>query len=75
MHTANVQHLSGTELRSRRLDAGISRRQLALLVGVDADVVGVWEADERPIECEAAVRQALSTTRSLRAEAREELRA
>jgi DNA-binding transcriptional regulator YiaG len=75
MFSAHVQHLSGTELRSRRLDAGISRRQLALLVGVDADVVGDWETGERPIECEAAVRQALSTARSRRAEARDELRA
>lgn len=53
-------HLTGPELRSRRLAAGLSRRQLASVVGVDAEVIGDWEADERPIECELAVRQALS---------------
>ena len=59
-----THHLTGTELRSRRLAAGLSRQQLALLVGVDSAVISDWEAEERPINCESAVRQALSTARS-----------
>jgi DNA-binding transcriptional regulator YiaG len=74
MLTAIQHHLSGTELRSRRLSAGLSRQQLASMVGVDAAVVGDWEADDRPIEYEAAVRQALASARSLRAETRDEAR-
>ena len=74
MLTAIAPHLSGTELRSRRLSAGLSRQQLASLVGVEAGDIGDWEADERPIEYEAAVRQALSHARSLRSEQRDEAR-
>jgi transcriptional regulator with XRE-family HTH domain len=62
--TLTTHHLTGTELRSRRLAAGLSRQQLGLLVGVDSGVIGDWEAEERPIDCESAVRQALSTART-----------
>ena len=58
------QHLTGTELRTRRLAAGLSRQQLALLVGVESAVISDWEAEDKPIECECAVRQALAHARS-----------
>lgn len=71
---ATLPHISGTELRSRRLAAGMSRQQLAQLVGVDAAAVGDWESGERPIECEAAVRQALRSLASRGTDSRDELR-
>ena len=74
MLSAISQHLSGTELRSRRLGAGLSRQQLASMVGVDAAVIGDWEAEDRPIEYESAVRQALASARGMRSETREEAR-
>ena len=67
-------HLTGAELRSRRLEAGMSRQQLAAVVGVDTAVIGDWESDEAAITCESAVRQALSAARSRNVDRRDEAR-
>lgn len=52
--------LSGTELRSSRLRAGLSRAELARQVGVASEEIAIWEAGDRAIECTSAVRQALA---------------
>ncbi|HEX6179292.1 MAG TPA: helix-turn-helix transcriptional regulator [Thermoanaerobaculia bacterium] len=54
-----MQRLSGTELRSRRIRAGLSRERLAHAVGVPITTVSEWEDDVIPITCPHAVEQVL----------------
>jgi transcriptional regulator with XRE-family HTH domain len=70
-----TRSLTGAELRTRRLAACMSRRQLASMVGVDVEVIGEWESEDRQIDCEAAVRQALAGARGRDGERRESARA
>jgi transcriptional regulator with XRE-family HTH domain len=54
-----MQRLSGSELRSRRLRAGLSRERLAHEVGVPITAVTEWEEEVAPIACPRAVEQVL----------------
>ena len=54
-----MQRISGQELRSRRLRAGLSRERLAHEIGVPITAVTEWEEEVTPIACPHAVEQVL----------------
>ena len=47
--------MEGTELRSRRIRAGVSRDQVAHALGVDVPTLQAWENDGAPIAFPSAV--------------------
>ena len=55
----SMERLSGSELRSRRLRAGLSRERLAHAIGVPITSVTEWEEEVAPIACPHAVEQVL----------------
>lgn len=55
----SMERLSGSELRSRRLRAGLSRERFAHEIGVPIASVTEWEEEAAPIACPHAVEQVL----------------
>ena len=47
--------MEGTELRSRRIRAGVSRNQVAHALGIDVPTLQSWENDGEPIAFPSAV--------------------
>lgn len=57
--SVSMERLSGSELRSRRLRAGLSRERLAHAIGVPITSVTEWEEEVAPIAFPHAVEQVL----------------
>ena len=62
--------LTPKELRTRRLAAGMTRRQLASKLGISESIVAAWEAGEAPIDLPEAVRKVLGNGQNARPDRR-----